>query len=371
MEDQKGVPTPGDDSIRPAGDTGDEYTPAGHSYEEPHTYHEPAQPEVQTAVAPPAPVTSTSSVRKPPTPPPPPPDDEEDGEDDGMLRMSFLEHLEELRTRIIRILMGVVVSFFICVIFANQLWEIISAPATSALKHLGYMPNLVQITPMETFSTVWVKVPLLISIFVASPWVLYQVWAFIAPGLYKRERRWAAPFVIISAGLFITGGVFAYFVAFRYGLEFLLGIGRGINIQPMVSVTEYFDLFVNVMLGIGLVFELPVLIFFLTLLRITTPGFLLRHSRYAILVIVVVAAIITPTPDVFNLMLFAIPMCLLFFIGVFAGWILTLRREKRRFPWSKVLGVAGILIAALAGIVALAVWRFGFHYISHWPFLSR
>ena len=117
---------------------------------------------------------------------------------------------------------------------------------------------------METFSTVWVKLPMLTSIFLVSPWILYQAWAFIAPGLYKRERRWAAPFVIVSAGLFITGGVFAYYVAFRYGLEFLLGIGRDISIQPMVSVTEYFDLFVNVTLGVGLVFELPVLIFFTT-----------------------------------------------------------------------------------------------------------
>jgi sec-independent protein translocase protein TatC len=204
-----------------------------------------------------------------------------------------------------------------------------------------------------------------------SPWVLYQVWSFIAPGLYKRERRWAAPFVIISSMLFITGGLFAYFVAFRYGIEFLLGIGRDINIQPVVSVTEYFDLFVNVMLGVGLVFELPVLIFFLTLLRIASPGFLLRHSRYAILIIVVIAAIVTPTPDVFNLMMFAIPMSLLFFIGVFAGYILTLHREKRKFPWGIVLTWVAGIIAVLGVAIALAVWKFGFHYVPYWPFLTR
>ena len=121
-----------------------------------------------------------------------------------------------------------------------------------------------------------------------------------APGL---------PFVLLTAGLFIGGGCFAYFLAFRYGLEFLLGIGMTQQRQPVVSITEYFDLFVNVTLGVALVFELPVLIFLLTLLHLLSPRFLLRHSRYAILAIVIAAAIITPTPDVFNLMLFAVPMC--------------------------------------------------------------
>ncbi len=288
-----------------------------------------------------------------------------------MLRMSFLEHLEELRTRLIRMIMGLLVAFVLSIIFANDLWRIVQEPAATALQHLGFTPKLVQITPMETFSTVWVKLPLLTSVFLGSPWILYQVWAFIAPGLYKRERRWAAPFVIISAGLFILGGLFAYFVAFRYGLEFLLGIGRDINIQPMVSVTEYFDLFVNVTLGIGLVFELPVLIFFLTLLRIASPSFLLSHSRYAILAIVVIAAIVTPTPDVFNLMLFAVPMCLLFFIGVFAGYLLTLRREKKRFPWKKFLVWAVPALIILASVLIFALWKYHLRYTPHWPFLVR
>lgn len=288
-----------------------------------------------------------------------------------MLRMSFLEHLEELRSRIIKCLAGMGVAFVASLIFANKLWQIVSEPATSALRHLGFTDKLVQITPMETFSTVWVKLPMLSSIFLVSPWILYQVWSFIAPGLYKRERRWAAPFVIVSAGLFITGGVFAYFVAFRYGLEFLLGIGRDISIQPMVSVTEYFDLFVNVTLGVGLVFELPVLIFFLTLLRIVTPGFLIRNARYAILIIVIVAAVVTPTPDVFNLMLFAIPMCALFFVGVFAGYLLVLRRENRRFPWRTLTLWALGILSLFGAAVAIAIWRFGLHVTAHWPFLTR
>jgi len=218
-----------------------------------------------------------------------------------MLRMSFMEHLEELRTRILRMLYGLGVAFLVSLIFADKLWKIVSEPAIEALKYLNVVPpRLAMITPMEGFSIIWVKLPVLCSIFLASPWIVYQVWAFISPGLYKKEKRLAAPFIISTAGLFIGGGLFAYFLAFRYGLTFLLGIGMMNDVQPVVTITEYFDLFVNVTLGVGLVFEMPVLIFLLTLLRLASPRFLLRHSRYAILAIVIIAAIVTPTPDVFN-----------------------------------------------------------------------
>ncbi len=331
--------------------------------------------EEPVAVEPETAALAVAEAPPPPAPPAPPAEtggqEEEEDEEEGMLRMSFMEHLEELRSRIIKALMGVGVAFFLSLIFANDLWRIVSAPAVDALTQLGFQDKLAQIKPMETFTTVWVKLPMLSAIFLASPWILYQVWAFIAPGLYKRERRWAAPFVISSAGLFILGGVFAYFVAFRYGLTFLLGIGRNINILPVVSITEYFDLFVNVMLGIGLVFELPILIFFLTLLRIVTPRFLMRNSRYAVLIIVVIAAVITPTPDVVNLMLFAVPMCLLYFVGVFAGYLLQLHRENRRFPWRRVLFVLAVLLALAALAIWVAVTRYGFQIQPAWPFLTH
>ncbi len=304
-------------------------------------------------------------------PPKPPDTEEEDDEEEGMLRMSFLEHLEELRSRIIRALMGVAVAFIISLVFANDLWVIVSEPVIRSLKELGYAPQLAITKPMESFSIVWIKLPMLASIFLASPWVLYQVWAFIAPGLYKRERRWAAPFVICSAGLFITGGLFAYFVALRFGLTFLLGIGRNINIMPVVTITEYFDLFINVMLGVGAVFELPILVFFLTLLHIVTPAFLMRNSRYAILAIVILAAVITPTPDIFNLMMFVVPMLVLFFIGVFASYLLVLHRENRRFPWLKLLYVLVAALVALVVAMYVAVVRYGYHLVPAWPYLTR
>jgi sec-independent protein translocase protein TatC len=321
------------------------------------------------------PVPATASGRRPPglpPPPPPPPGDGEGDEEGGMLRMSFLEHLEELRSRIIKALIGLVVAFVASLAFASPLWSIIAAPAVKALTTLGIdPPELAQITPMEAFNTIWVKIPLLCAVFLASPWVLYQVWAFISPGLYRRERRWAVPFIVCSAGLFILGGLFAYFVAFRYGLTFLLGIGLGSHVRPLISISTYSDMFVNVILGVGLVFELPVLIFFLTLLRIVNPQFLLNHSRYAILAIFIIAAVVTPTPDAFNMMLFATPMCLLFFVGIFASYLLVLNREGRRFPWMRVLIPVLLVLFLLAGGLILAITKYGWHLVPHWPFFSR
>jgi len=291
--------------------------------------------------------------------------------------MSFLEHLEELRSRILRSLAGVGIAFVLSLTFCDRLWDIVTTPAETALKAIGAKgvgggpPSLVQVAPMDAFNIIWVKLPILTAIFIASPWILYQVWAFISPGLYRRERHWAAPFVICSAGLFITGGLFGYFVAFRYGLTFLLGLASMNHVTPMVSMTEYFDLFVDVMLGIGLIFEMPVLIFFLTLLHITSPRFLIAHSRYAILAITIIAAVVTPTPDVFNMMLFAVPMCMLFYFGIFASYLLVLHREHRAFPWRKALTwiVPILLLLAVAGYL-VARW-YGYHFVNHWPFLAR
>lgn len=283
-----------------------------------------------------------------------------------------MDHLEELRTRILRALIGVVVAFVASLAFADPLWRIVSAPAVGALKHLGINPpNLAYLTPMEGFNVIYIKLPLLVSIFAGSPWILYQVWAFISPGLYRKEKRWAVPFILCTAGLFIAGGLFAYFVAFRYGLDFLLGLGRNINVTPVVSINEYFDLFVNVTLGIGLVFEMPVIIFFLTLLRMASPRFLLRHSRYAILAITIIAAIVTPTPDIFNMMLFAVPMVGLYFVGLLASYLLILKREGRKFPWGiLVLSVLGI-VALAAVIVAVMIFYYHYHFIQKWPFLVK
>lgn len=339
----------------------------GH-YEDPYGYN--PYPD-----SPPAPPMAAETVSAPPAPPPPSGDDkkpEDDDDNDGMLRMSFMEHLEELRRRIIYGLGGLGVAFALCLTFTKELWLIVQEPAAAAFRNLGMKDvSLVFTSPMESFTIIWVKLPLLTSIFIGSPWILFQVWRFISPGLYPKERRFAAPFVIFSAGLFILGGLFAYFVAFRFGLTFLLGIGQDVGVRPMVTITEYFDIFVNVILSIAIVFELPVLIFFLTLLRIASPRFLLANSRYAILIIVIVAAIVTPTADVFNLMLFSVPMVLLFFIGIFASYLLVLNRENKRFPWRLFVIAVGIPLLLITAGLYLAIVRYGLKFVSNWPFLIR
>jgi sec-independent protein translocase protein TatC len=256
-------------------------------------------------------------------------------------------------------------------IFHRELWEVVRQPIIRALVANGQKPELSQFSPVDAIMVVWVYMPLLTSVFLASPWILYQVWAFIAPGLYKRERKWAGPFVVVSASLFILGGIFAYYVAFPLGLDFLLGAGKSYGFQAVLAGDKYFDLFVNVMLGVGLLFEMPVLVFLLTLIGLVTPGFLLRNSRYAILIIVILAAFLTPTPDIFNLTIFAAPMILLYFVGIFGGWILTLHRQGRKgvLRWLFLSAVAAVLLG-VGGLLA-AVFKFGYHLSSSWPFLVR
>ncbi|MCU1274024.1 MAG: Sec-independent protein translocase TatC [Bryobacterales bacterium] len=393
-EDQKGAPAPPGDgasvSPEPKQENGapaetrvsyEPVTDASYAYDDPYTYGDTgssagtqaAMPS--TAVVPALPAAGGSGGST--LPPPPSGPDGGDDDEGGMLRMSFLEHLEELRSRILRALAGVGVAFAVSLTFSKELWQFVAAPAVDALKQLGFKgpnggpPGLTMIEPMEVFNIVWVKLPILTAIFIGSPWIVYQIWAFIAPGLYKKERRWAAPFVICSAGLFIAGGLFGYFVAFRFGLTFLLGLGRDNYITPMVSVTHYFDLFVNVMLGIALIFEMPVVIFFLTLLHLASPRFLVANSRYAILGIVIIAAIVTPTPDIFNMMMFAVPMCGLFYVGIFASYLLVLHRENKKFPWRTAMWWFGGILLLLAAAVYLAIARFHYHFVPHWPFLTR
>lgn len=345
------------------GDSSDVYNSESTPYGEPPGETRPAEPSALL------PASKGELARKTP---PPKDEDENDKEEEGMLRMSFMEHLEELRTRLLRAILGLVAAFLFSMFFSKDLWNIVREPAVTALTHLGINPpELAQITPMESFNIIWIKLPLLVSVFIGSPWVLYQVWAFISPGLYKREKRLAVPFILSTAGLFIFGGLFAYFVAFRYGLEFLLGIGRDVGVRPLVSITEYFDLFVNVTLGVGLVFELPIIIFFLTLLRLASPRFLLRHSRYAILAIVVIAAIVTPTPDIFNMMIFAIPMVALYFVGLFASYLLVQNREGKPFPWRTTSLVLLGLLAIAGGLAYYFIWRYHLKVVPHWPFLMK
>ena len=328
--------------------------------------------------------TASTAIAKPPAqtseqPPPPPPPPSggdgggEDDDDEGMVRMSFLEHLDELRIRILRALIGLGIAYPLCLLFAFQLFELVRGPYDMAREQLPQYDSqlsLVAITPMEQFHMLYLKIPILAAVFLTSPWLMYQVWAFIAPGLYKKERRWALPFVFSTATLFILGGVFGYFIMLRFALVFLVGIGFEADIVPMISVSSYFNLFVTLLLGLGIVFQMPVLIFSLTLLRITSPAFLLKNVRYAILIMFVIAAVITPTPDVANMTLFAAPMILLFYVGIGASYLLVWKRETGRMPWGRIMIlVVLIVLLILAGVLYYLHSELGYQFVEEFPWI--
>jgi sec-independent protein translocase protein TatC len=168
-----------------------------------------------------------------------------------------------------------------------------------------------------------------LGLVIASPWVLYQVWLFVAPGLYRHERRAVVTFIFSSVFLFLCGIAFGYFVMLPYMLRFLIGLGQQGPVTPLIAIDEYFSLILIVLLGLGVVFELPVIIFFLALFNIVTPKFLWKNFRYAVLIITIVAAIITPTPDATTMLVFMAPMLLLYFLGI-AVAAMVVRNKKRR-----------------------------------------
>lgn len=261
------------------------------------------------------------------------PEENDSAYDGAMPRMPLLEHLEELRARILRALYGFLAILTLCVAASDRLFEIVMAPGYDAMNRTGIAgAGFIAVGVMEKFQIIWVKAPLVAAIFLASPWILWQAWAFVSPGLYPREKRWAIPFMLAIASLFLLGGCFGYFVAFRYGMTFLLGIGKDTRVLPLISIADYFDRLVDILLGIGVAFELPVVMVLLTLIRVASPSFLLKHSNYAILGIVILAALVTPTQDAFNLVLFAAPMCALFFLGVLLSYVVV-RKRNRQWPF--------------------------------------
>ncbi len=246
---------------------------------------------------------------------------------DSMPAMSFLQHLEELRRRIIYSLIGVTVGFLACWGYAERIFGLMERPIMEALQRNHMAQTLVYLSPTEPFN-LYLKIGLLAGIFVSSPFVLYQVWMFISPGLYRNERRYVVPFMVSTVFLFLAGGFFGYRIVYPAALEFLISYGK--QFQPMITIGEYTDLFLTVILGLGLVFELPILVFFLSLMGIVTAGWMWRNIRYSILVIFIIAAILTPTTDILNMCIFAAPMVGLYLISIIIAWLVHPKRRRER-----------------------------------------
>src|SRR5580700_2412041 len=246
---------------------------------------------------------------------------------EAMPAMSFLDHLEELRRRLVYSIIAVAVGFFACWGYAEKIVGWMQKPIMEALKRNGMPQTLVYLNPTDPFN-LYLKIAMLAGLFVASPAVLYQAWMFISPGLYRNEKRYVVPFMFSTVGLFLAGGAFGYKLVYPAALEFLIGYGK--QFQPMITIHEYTDLFLTVILGLGVVFELPILVFFLALMGVVSAGWMWRNVRYSILVIFIIAAIITPTADILNMCIFAAPMVVLYLLSIGLAYLVHPKQRKAR-----------------------------------------
>jgi sec-independent protein translocase protein TatC len=233
-------------------------------------------------------------------------------------KMPFMEHLGELRTRIMRSLFWLLGGLVIAFPFSERIVDWLARPVTK----LGY--KLVFTAPAEAF---WVqmKVAMIVGLFISSPGILWQVWAFIAPGLHQHEKKYAAPFVIVGSLMFIAGGAFSLFVVTPYAINFLLSYARE-TLQPMITLENHVGFLLKFTLAFGLVFELPLALTLLARMGVVTPRTLARNRKYAILGAFVAAAILTPTPDAFNQTLMAGPLILLYEVGIICARVFGRRR---------------------------------------------
>jgi sec-independent protein translocase protein TatC len=239
--------------------------------------------------------------------------------------MSLFEHLDELRKRIIHSVLYLVAGYVVAVFFAPQLYSLMQEPLNKIHIQLNFTH------PADLVNLRYIQIPLVGGAILASPFILFQVWLFIAPGLYKRERRFLVPFMTAAVGLFLTGAFLGYHFVFPGLLRFLItDLGAQLGIHPIISIEEYTSFFLSLILGMGATFEMPVVIIFLAMFGLVSPRFLWKNFRYAILIIFIIAAIITPTPDIPTLCAFAMPMLLLYLIGIAGAWLVHPDRQKKK-----------------------------------------
>ena len=253
---------------------------------------------------------------------------EQIAEEEAGGRMSFFEHLVELRKRIVNSLIGIGIGAAIGILVSKRFINFITEPMQKALIANHLEGNLYYTHPAG-YVSLWINLGIYMGVAMAMPWVLYQIWKFVAPGLYQHERGAAASFIISSMFLFLCGISFGYFIMLPQILNFLVGFASGGPIKPLIDIDQYFSLILMILLGLGVIFELPVLIFILSVFGILTPKFLLKNFRYAMLIITVSAAILTPTPDAQTMLIFMVPMVGLYFIGVIVSYVVVRRKRAR------------------------------------------
>lgn len=258
-----------------------------------------------------------------------PADDEDDDADDSLGgRMSFLEHLDELRKRLTHAVLGLLGGFMLAFSIVDRVWNFVMAPLVATIPD----GKFVYTEPAEAFF-LYLKVAAVLGLLFASPYVMYQVWLFIAPGLYTNEKRLALPFVFFSTLLFVSGAAFSHYVVFPWAFSFFAGFSSQ-NLVFMPRIEPVFAMYTKMLLAFGLVFQMPMLVLVLARFGLVTAGFLWRNIKYAILIIFIAAAILTPSADPVGQTLMAAPMVVLYLISIGVAWLF----GKRRTPQDAAAG---------------------------------
>lgn len=232
-------------------------------------------------------------------------------QDNNESKMPITSHLEELRKRLVRSLIAIGIGMGICYNFKEQLFNVLTYPLSTALPKNSYM--IFTSLPEAFFN--YLKISFFAGLMLASPYVLYQIWKFVSPGLYEAEKKYVVPFVVVATLLFAGGVSFCYFLVLPPAFKFFTNFSTDF-LRPMLSLREYLSLALKLLLVFGIMFEIPVFLFFLAKIGVVTPQMLAQKRKYAILIVFIAAAILTPTPDAFTQILMAIPMIVLYEVGI-------------------------------------------------------
>lgn len=253
--------------------------------------------------------------------------------------MTFLEHLEDLRKRLFYSFISIFVAIIPAYIFSQDVFNILAKPVTQFLPEgtkLAY-------TGLTEPFMLYIKVAFLTALFAVSPFIFLQIWKFVAPGLYQKEKKYVVPFVLFTSFFFVGGALFGYFIAYPFACRFFLNLGS--DFQPVLSVNSFFSLTLKILLGIALVFELPTLIFFLARMGIVTSKWMLKNFKYAVLAVFIIAAVITPSPDMINQSIIAVPMLVLYTLSIVIAFLFgkerTTRKARREEKKKSEAGPAG------------------------------
>jgi sec-independent protein translocase protein TatC len=238
-------------------------------------------------------------------------------------KMSFLEHLDELRTRLIYICWSLLAGCIVAYIFIVRIFDFLMRPLQQMLPPGGYL----QFTQGAEPFMLYVKIGFLAGIFISSPLILYQVWKFIAPGLYSHEKKFAIPFVLMSTIFFVLGGLFSHYIAFPWTWKWFNSFSTD-YMRFVPKVDEAFSLYSKMLLGFGIMFEIPTITLFLARMGVVSAGFLIRYFKYAILIISIVAAVASPGTDAMSMIIFAIPMVGLYLVSIVVAWIFGKKKKK-------------------------------------------